>query len=961
MKNFSGNVLALLFAVVFAVGCRRETGVAQYFSGENSALAQATFWADSLAENGQLDASDSLLASVAGLAEKTGRGRPAYLFHRRRVLNFFEKKPDAATAEARQLAARFAAPEDSISGFYCSLLGWAEWQTGGYRAAIPVLERAAALFEKHGPSAKLNGIYNNLGICYGQLGDHEKAILNYGAALRINLQKHDSAEVSANYFNISKAWINLQNLQKATENAQLAHDFLQKEDGSFEFQMAEIALARLRPDDALRLVGRLATDRPDLFDPEKNDAAADNLLAFGEVAAAAGQPDRALPFLKKSLPLLSENGNPASWEIVKNCFLVGDCFLKKGQPEAALDWFWQAISAASGKSAPPFHIDSLPPEAWLMEALNGKAQAFTALFELKKRPIDLNAALAAWDEAIGQLQKLNAHFVEDGSRLALGDQTFRAFFEKPVETALRLAELTGDPNARERAFQFSARSKAAVLKTALLEKKQLLAANLPADQMRRFYDLRMAVAALERQVALAPTDSLRAVHFRAKRDFDQFKNSLNLPPVAAENAGAVRLKDLQAGLPEDAILVEYLLGEHFLYVFTVSKNRLDVEKKPLTPKFFAEAEVFRRAVSDWKWSSDSALLAEKSYLRSASWLHGFLLKNSLDRNPGTSRLFVVPDGQLARLPFAALLTEPFSGGWKETGLPVLVKKMAVSYLFSASFLLEKKNPAGNDGRIGFGGFGSDYRDRWTLAALKKPAGQPDREFLLAMRGGPDTLDFADDEVDSIAQLTGGKKWVNERATKANFLENAGRCAILHTSLHTLDAPAHDPSGLSILFSKSSEQDPNLLTSSELYALDLRADLTVVSTCQSGFGEIRRGEGALSLGRAIALAGCPATVVNLWNADDRASKELMIAFYKNLKNGQPKDVALQNAMLFYLKTTVSEKAPPLFWANFSAFGAMEPVVFPPGGTSGRWWAIGLAGLCAICAFVLFFQKKRRGRG
>ncbi len=961
MRHFGGKTFWFFLALAAAVACKQRAAADRLSEVEKSRLARAVAAADSLTSADRLAASDSLLKTVEPLAEKAGRSREGYLFHRRRVLNRFEKTPTAAASEARELVARFAAPDDSISGFYCSLLGWAEWQNGAYLAGIPALERAASLYEKHGPAAKLNGVYNNLGICYGQLGDHEKAVQNYEAALRLNLKTGDSTEVSANHFNLAKAWLNLGDFQKAAENARAARDFSTVDDGSFDFQMSEIELARGQKEEALRRLRRLETERPELFNPDENDDADDNLLAAGEAELAAGQPAAAIFFLKKSLPLLLETADSSSWEVVKTRFLLGDAFLKTGDERTALGWFEQSIGAATGGFRPAVLGENppaaaFPPEVWAMEALNGKAQSLAAIFEKTRRPSDLSAALDTWERAGDLLQKLDAHFTEDGSRVALGEQTIRAFFERPIDLSLRLAEITGEAKWRERAFLFASRSKAAVLKTALSERRQLRAANLSPEQTRRFYELRMAAAALESHLSKEPTDSSRAAFFTAKRAFDSFKNSLRLPPPEASPTGqTLRLDSLQAALPTGSLLVEYFLGEGSLFVFSVSKTGLLVEKKPISPQFEAEAETFRRSVSDWKWVAEAPREAEAGYLRSAGWLFDFLLKKHIEAQPEARRLFVVPDGILARLPFAALLTRPFSGGWKETGLPVLIKEKAVSYLFSSSFLLEKKEPTGGEKRISFGGFGSDYRDRFTLAALRKEPGQEGREFLLAMRGGPDTLDHADDEVDSIAAITGGEKWVNERATKANFLENAGRCAILHTSLHTLDAPSRDPTGLSILFSKTSETDPNLLTSNELYALDLRADLTVVSTCESGFGELRKGEGAMSLGRAVALAGCPATVVNLWKADDLASKNLMIAFYKNLKSGQPKDVALQNAMLSYLEKTVSEKSPPLYWANFSAFGEMRPVDFPAASWRLAGWGIGLAAL--LFGGILLFLKRR----
>ena len=110
---------------------------------------------------------------------------------------------------------------------------------------------------------------------------------------------------------------------------------------------------------------------------------------------------------------------------------------------------------------------------------------------------------------------------------------------------------------------------------------------------------------------------------------------------------------------------------------------------------------------------------------------------------------------------------------------------------------------------------------------------------------------------------------------------------------------------------------------------------------------------------MALAGCRSTVVNLWKADDRASRDLMISFYKNLKAGQTKDRALQNALLYYLQNTISERAGPQFWANFSAVGEMDALDFESEKAS-KWplWIGGMAVFILLTFIFLFFSKQSK---
>ena len=89
---------------------------------------------------------------------------------------------------------------------------------------------------------------------------------------------------------------------------------------------------------------------------------------------------------------------------------------------------------------------------------------------------------------------------------------------------------------------------------------------------------------------------------------------------------------------------------------------------------------------------------------------------------------------------------------------------------------------------------------------------------------------------------------------------------------------------------------NYLDASELYNMQLKARLAVLSACQTGMGELVRGEGIMSLSRAFAYAGCPSLVMSLWNANDQSTAGIMLDFYKELKQGCTIDGALRQAKL-----------------------------------------------------------------
>src|SRR5258706_3672618 len=91
-------------------------------------------------------------------------------------------------------------------------------------------------------------------------------------------------------------------------------------------------------------------------------------------------------------------------------------------------------------------------------------------------------------------------------------------------------------------------------------------------------------------------------------------------------------------------------------------------------------------------------------------------------------------------------------------------------------------------------------------------------------------------------------------------------------------------------------DVNELTAIELYNMSLKSDLAVLSACNTGFGKLHRGEGIMSFSRAFSYAGVPSAVISLWQVPDKATSKIMVNFYKYLKAGESKDLALQHAKL-----------------------------------------------------------------
>jgi CHAT domain-containing protein len=124
-----------------------------------------------------------------------------------------------------------------------------------------------------------------------------------------------------------------------------------------------------------------------------------------------------------------------------------------------------------------------------------------------------------------------------------------------------------------------------------------------------------------------------------------------------------------------------------------------------------------------------------------------------------------------------------------------------------------------------------------------------------------------------------------------------------------------------------EAEDGVITALDVLTMNLLGTaLITLSACQTGRGEIQRGEGVMGLRRACTLAGARTLVMSLWSVSDETTRWLMEHFYANLLNGMGKAAALRQAqldLLTHLRTSEGH-AHPYFWAAFICQGDPGPL-------------------------------------
>ena len=185
--------------------------------------------------------------------------------------------------------------------------------------------------------------------------------------------------------------------------------------------------------------------------------------------------------------------------------------------------------------------------------------------------------------------------------------------------------------------------------------------------------------------------------------------------------------------------------------------------------------------------------------------------------------------------------------------------------------------------------------------------------------------LAGSKYDIIHLATHGFFWSESDAKKRNYV-NFIKAAQLQSS--TFEDNAMTRSGL--IFSGANiglmgnelpdDVEDGVLTALELSNMNLgKVDMVVMSACESGLGETS-GEGVFGLQRGFKLAGANSLLMSLWKVDDRATKLLMIEFYRNYLSGKSKQQSLKLAQDNLRQS--AEYSDPKYWAAFVLLDGLD---------------------------------------
>ncbi len=871
-----------------------------------------------LENKGQLDEAIKSAEQAVALREQAlGPGHLDVASALNQFARLCDEKGDyakAASAHQRALAIREKrlGPDHPTTVVSAHNLALVYKTQGDYAQAEPLFRRALPVIEKAGGAnhPDVANAADNLAAVYLQMGDYARAepLFQRALAIREKVRGPDHPAVAYSLNNLATLYDRLGQYAKAVELHQRALAIKEK---------------------------RFGTGHPEV---------ALSLNNLARLRANQGDNEQAKQLYQRALAILEKKPGAADLDLAHS--LNDLAVLYQGEGNYA--------------QAEPFYHRSLA----IWEKLLGPEHALVArslvnLFSLHRERNDPQPAVSF-------LARANEISERDISRnlLAGSERQKLAYLElfprqinNAIELHLQLAP--GDPPAIRLALTTLLRRKGRTL-DAMTDIIARLRRHTDAQSQVLFDQLAAARSQLAALTIRGPNPSdparFRAQVGQLEERMEKIEGEISDRSAEFKSSfQPVTLANVQAALPKGSVLVEFALYAPFnsqTRSFGSARYVAYALASDGLPRWadLGKAAEIDREVDDLRRALRTPGRAEVKRL--ARRVDEKLMRPVRALLGGAQRVFISPEGSLNLIPFAALIDE--RGRY-------LVERYSFSYLTSGRDLLRLQATAESKSQPlivadpEFGdiasatkqsdrGLGLQANNEQNAAALP---GLPRVSF----RPLPGTAG----EAQALLRILPQARMLTKRQATETAIKQISSPSILHIATHGFflkeaeakpdqtrglglsgaDAAAisnrassDNPllrSGLVLAGAneRRSDNDDGIMTALEVAGLDLwGTKLVVLSACNTGVGEVKRGEGVYGLRRALVLAGAETQVISLWPVPDKGTRDLMVAYYRALQRGEGRSDALRHVQLRMLRS--KGRQHPYYWASFIQSGEWKPL-------------------------------------
>jgi CHAT domain-containing protein len=844
----------------------------------------------------------------------------------------FDAVEETEKALALRLADETGAGEELFYSAYN--LGSFHYNLGDYDQAFAAFQ----LILDRAPNVRVGFTLYRLGSMYREIGEYQLSEQAFAEAAKLDDFPKDSGARATLLSEWSYLYI-VQDEMAAAEKAipllEEALDIYERLAAGDDYYAAEpsIILNRLglaythaaQYPKAQTFFNRALRSNEECCEDEEQEAAIYSNM--GIAYRRSSQLQKALEAHQHALAILlrsAEAGKTAPWTALGHDNIATTLLDMKRYEEGlaeiqqAITWLLPAFTPKDQVDNPPRELlQTSPHKSDLLIVLKDKAALWQHLAQERSNEIFYQNALATYLLCDELLDLIREDHQEQQTKLHWRDQARDMY-----QAAVRTAWLSGQ---KEMAFYFSEKSRAVLLLDGLRELNA--SSRLPEQTRKALAKLSVQIRYLEKDIYEAEeADGGKEQELvLLRQQYRQLLDSVEIsyPEYYRQKyrPDFVELSSFQKQLAKDAVWIEYFLGNDFTLALVIRPHEMDMIELTAPQELLPQID---RYLADLK-SYDSAFSPA-----TAQALYRYLIA-PLGIETGHT-LTLVPDGILSLIPFEALLEKEPAAGAPYRDWDFLIKSYEINYAYSVnSSNFSTGSVQQNNGRV------------MAFAPMAK---------IDAGYGIDANLELPQSRwtAEQLAGIFPTDIYLGAQANRHAFEQSSAQAGVLHLATHAyLD---HEQPGFSYFLLADSLPDERKFYVNELYNYQFRADLTVLSACETGAGKLFRGEGVASIGRAFAQNGCPNLAMSLWPVDEGATGNLLERYYQQLKEGLPKGRALREAKLAYLQAAKSEQLQhPFRWAGIVYYGQNTPLMLSrPAGFNRGFLMAGI--LLVVLAWLLY---------
>lgn len=774
-------------------------------------------------------------------------------------------------------------------GILHNSIGTIYYIMGDYGQAADYFLSTADIFREHyGENhERVAGAYNNAGVVFTEMDDIERAAQTLEKAQRIkeNILGENHIDTAIGYSNLASIYMENENFDAALEN----------------YQKSIAVREEIYGD-----------EHPNLISPYTN---------LGEFYTKTEQFDLAREYLDEALQITKNrlgDNHPEAWTIRLN---IGDTFMEEEEFETALGHYENAFNMIIEESGIQpqngFDAGRVSHPIQFMESATNIGNVLLKLYEKEGGIEKLHRSIENYSISTTVVDFLQRSYQSEASKLNLVDQNY-SIFTNTIRAFSYLYEETGDEKWLSEILTTSELSRSRIALELLQDLEAKNFAGVPRDildqestintQIADYYQKLHAEQEKGFEASQDRISSFRDSLFESRRELNNLTQKLE-----QQYPDYYRLKYDQSYadrevvvdlLEQDEALINYIVSDEEIFALVLDKSDI---------RFYSLGE--SDSLSTRVKSLRNSVLSDHSaeYSKVAKELHDQLIEPILSEI-NINSLIIVPDQSLHYLPFEMLLSEASENSTYEE-LPYLIHDYKISYVPSATvlkMLTEQKIP--------------NPQNIFAAAPFNESA-VPFNEKVTASRYMADLspLPLTQYETNEIAKIFAEKESLLEyvfpeevkillgkQATKSTIETTSfEEYGYIHFATHAF-VNEQDPSLSGIVF-WGDQDDDGMIYVNDIYNMRMNADLVVLGACETGLGTVYKGEGMIGFTRSFIYGGASNLMVSMWKVNDQPTANLMINFYRYVKDGHSYSGALQMAKIDLINQP--EFAAPRNWAAF----------------------------------------------